>query len=95
MKDLFKSILYSIPGILHMKQSSKPGSLCPGGRQVRKAMKERKKQQRALKHLPVLPGNLNTFLHMFLPAKEGYFRYVREPQVLGNTLQMPLLKAEC
>lgn len=62
MKDLFKSILYSIPGILHMKQSSKPGSLSPGERQDRKAMKEREKQQRALKHLPKLPGNLNMLL---------------------------------
>lgn len=90
MKDLFKNILYSIPEILHMKKSSKPGSLSPGERQDRTTMKEKEKQQRALKHLPMLPGNLNK-----MSAKEDHCRYVREPYMLGNTLQMPLLKAKC
>lgn len=77
MKDLFTSILYSIPVILHMKQSIEPGLLSPGGRQDRKAMKEREKQQRALKHLPVLPGNLNMFVNMV--------SYGRPLQVRGGT----------
>lgn len=42
---------------LCMEESSKPGSLSPGERQHRKAMKESEKQEQALNHLALLPGN--------------------------------------
>lgn len=91
MKDLIKSILHSVPRILHMKQSSKPDSLSPEERQDRKAMKERKttKSPKTPSNAPRKPQ------YVPMPAKEDHCVYVREPYMLGNTLQMPLLKAIC